>query len=471
MASTSPMHPLALETETDDGDKPTNTWWHYTVLALICIGVGVGIGYGAFGSKKSDACPAVAASPVTPVFTSDPLTTFTKAGLTTAAWDALNNKCPIPNQPPGLSSGWVAPSYADQSLFTEKCVTVVNNRASGVNYPSVTLYGSLTVPTGAGPFPVVVLIGGSGPTNMDGSDHGSASAYNKPYKDIAYGLSTQGVAVLRLNKRSAEIAYYINPQGHFDQNENNAQVISQEYIYDTLAALAQVASMSTKIDSNKIILAGHSLGAEIAPTICKMAAPTVKGCILLASVVKGFTSVIPWQSFYLESLVTYPTLNVAALNASAACYYDLNAHVDPGYIRPSSCNPFYPMAQKFYQSAIIFEPPPKVVDQLTMPVLVAQGKADYNVPYNLPFGPGGFSTYGHEFLKEISFMSTPGGWNAMFASSSRVTLKVYQDLCHLFYKITPNPLGLSDPGLQAAPNLHVEKAVIDDLATWVKTKV
>ena len=117
----------------------------------------------------------------------------------------MNNKCPITNQPAGLTSSWVAPSYADQSLFTEKCVTVVNIRASGVNYPSVTLYGSLTVPKGTGPFPVVVLIGGSGPTNMDGSDYGTSSAYNKPYKDIAYGLSSQGVAVLRINKRSAEV--------------------------------------------------------------------------------------------------------------------------------------------------------------------------------------------------------------------------------------------------------------------------
>ena len=239
-------------------------------------------------------------------------------------------------------------------------------------------------------------------------------------------------------------------------------------MYDTLAALSQVTSMSTKIDPNKIILAGHSLGAEVAPTICKMAATKVKGCILLAAAVKGLNSILPWQIFYLASLPTYPTLNVAQLNATAACYYDLNAHIDPGYIRSSACNAFYPLAQKYYQSVTFFEPPPKVVQQLTMPVLVAQGTADYNVPYDLPFRPGGFSTYGHDFLKEISFMSSPGGWNAMFSTSTRVTLKVYQSLCHLFYKITPNAVGLSDPQLQDAPNLHVDKPVIDDLASWVK---
>jgi acetyl esterase/lipase len=249
--------------------------------------------------------------------------------------------------------------------------------------------------------------------------------------------------------------------------------VTQIYVYDTLAALSQVAGMSTKIDPNKIILAGHSAGAEVAPTICKMAASKVKGCILLASVVKSFDSIIPWQYYYLTSLPnpTYATMNGAQLKASAACYNDLESHLDPGYIRSSACATYYTQAQKYYQSYKFFEPPPKVVEQLTMPVFVGQGTADYNVPYNLQFGPGGFSTYGYEFLKEISFMSSPGGWNAMFSSSTRVTLKVYQDLCHLFYKIKPTAVGLSTPDLEGVPNLHVDKPVIDDLATWIKTKI
>ena len=59
------------------------------------------------------------------------------------------------------------------------------------------LPGILTVPKGDGPFPVVILLQGSGPSDKD-ETIGSL----KPFRDIAEGLAAQGVAVYRFDKRT-----------------------------------------------------------------------------------------------------------------------------------------------------------------------------------------------------------------------------------------------------------------------------
>ncbi|HSK68890.1 MAG TPA: DUF3887 domain-containing protein, partial [Candidatus Limnocylindria bacterium] len=53
----------------------------------------------------------------------------------------------------------------------------------------------LTVPEGPGPFPVVILLSGSGPNDRDESAYGMA-----PFGDLAQGLTARGVATLRYDK-------------------------------------------------------------------------------------------------------------------------------------------------------------------------------------------------------------------------------------------------------------------------------
>ena len=104
---------------------------------------------------------------------------------------------------PGESSeqgnvAWTPPDYARQSAFTEKAVTV------GSKYK---LKGVLTLPNGKGPFPAVVLVQGSGPHDED-----ETVDNNKPFKDLAWGLASRGVAVLRYNKRTQQ--YPKESSGH-----------------------------------------------------------------------------------------------------------------------------------------------------------------------------------------------------------------------------------------------------------------
>jgi uncharacterized protein len=59
------------------------------------------------------------------------------------------------------------------------------------------LPGTLPLPDGAGPWPVIVLVYGSGPNNRD-----EFMEANGPLRDLAWGLATHAVAVLRYDKRT-----------------------------------------------------------------------------------------------------------------------------------------------------------------------------------------------------------------------------------------------------------------------------
>ncbi|MWA05729.1 hypothetical protein F8568_036310 [Actinomadura sp. LD22] len=88
---------------------------------------------------------------------------------------------------PGGAAAWSPPPYADPSAFEEREVTVGTGRLA--------VPGTLTLPRADGPRPGVVLLSGGGPFDRD-----ATSGPNKPLKDIAWGLATRGVAVLRFDK-------------------------------------------------------------------------------------------------------------------------------------------------------------------------------------------------------------------------------------------------------------------------------
>lgn len=66
--------------------------------------------------------------------------------------------------------------------------------------PTGKLSGTLIVPPGTGPFPLVVIIAGSGPTDRDGNSPLLPGA-NNSLKMLAEGLAAQGIASLRYDKR------------------------------------------------------------------------------------------------------------------------------------------------------------------------------------------------------------------------------------------------------------------------------
>lgn len=130
--------------------------------------------------------------------------------------------------------------------------------------PGVKLGGTLTLPTGAGPFPVVVMITGSGQQDRDETlfDH-------KPFAVIADALTRRGVAVLRYDDRG--VGQSTGPVG---------TATSEDFAGDVRAAMAFLRTRQ-EIDPERIGLIGHSEGASIAPMVAA-ADPRTAFIVLMA---------------------------------------------------------------------------------------------------------------------------------------------------------------------------------------------
>jgi len=104
-----------------------------------------------------------------------------------------------PSTEPTPSAGaYQPPPYVDLTAFTERGVTVGSGQWA--------LPGTLSVPNSRGPFPAVVLVPGSGPNDRD-----ETLGANKPFRDLAWGLASRGIVVLRYEKRTREHADLFTP--------------------------------------------------------------------------------------------------------------------------------------------------------------------------------------------------------------------------------------------------------------------
>ena len=120
------------------------------------------------------------------------------------------------------------------------------NPASGLK-----LAGTLTLPQGSGPYPVAVLITGSGPQDRDETifDH-------KPFLVIADALTKRGLAVLRVDDRGV---------GGSQAGDIKAATTA-DFATDVEAGVAFLRGRKD-IDPDRIGLIGHSEGGVIAPIV------------------------------------------------------------------------------------------------------------------------------------------------------------------------------------------------------------
>ena len=124
--------------------------------------------------------------------------------------------------------------------------------AADADYP---LPGLLTLPDGAGPFPAVLLVHGSGPQDRD-----EAVGPNRPFRDLAVGLADLGVASLRYDKRT-----FAHGKRLADALQGRLSV-EEEVIRDALCAAALLRA-EPLIRPDRVYLLGHSMGGMLAPRI------------------------------------------------------------------------------------------------------------------------------------------------------------------------------------------------------------
>jgi hypothetical protein len=160
------------------------------------------------------------------------------------------------------ADSYEAPAYVDDARFEARDVAVGDGARA--------LPGTLLVPTGAGPFPAVLLVGDEGPLDRD-----EASGGARPLRDLAEGLASRGVAVLRWEKRTFG-AHLVAVHEKPDQ-----LTISDEYLDDVAAAIA-LARATPGIDPARVWVLGHALGGWLAPRIIALH-PELAGAIALGA--------------------------------------------------------------------------------------------------------------------------------------------------------------------------------------------
>jgi hypothetical protein len=301
---------------------------------------------------------------------------------------------------------WQPPSYADSSAFRELDVTV--------GEPPWELPGTLTLPRGDGPFPVAVLVHGSGPQDRD-----ETVGPNKPLKDLAWGLASAGVAALRYDKRTLVHGAAMG----------DSVTLDDEVVEDALAALA-LARTRARVDSSRAVLIGHSLGAMLAPEIARRDGG-LAGVALLAAPARPFVMVLRSQLEYVRSLSPAET---RATHDSLLAMLD---RYQAGDLDPDATLLGAPVA---YWDELVALDPVGTLLELEVPALILQGGRDYQ------------STT--EDLER---------WRAELRERPAVTTRVYPALNHFFAE----GRGRATPAEYTGQAGHVAAEVVDDVAAWI----
>ncbi len=161
----------------------------------------------------------------------------------------------------GATAPWAPPEYARTQEFEESEVSV----GSG----PLAVPGTLTIPQAIDhPCPGVVLLAGSGPNDRDGT-----IGRNKPLKDMAWGLASLGIVVLRFDKVTFAHPAKVKADLNF--------TVVDEYVHHATFAL-HILTSDRRVDDHRVFIAGHSLGGTVAPRVAA-AEPSVAGLVLLAA--------------------------------------------------------------------------------------------------------------------------------------------------------------------------------------------
>jgi pimeloyl-ACP methyl ester carboxylesterase len=177
---------------------------------------------------------------------------------------------------------YVLPAYADTTKFEEIELEF------GIE--KYRLPARLVYPKNVDNFPVLILVHGSGPNDMD-----LTVGKNKPFKDLAYGLATKGIAVLRYDKRTKVLSRktVVDDSPHFD--------LDFEVTDDVVAAeefLLELDELNFK--NRDIFILGHSLGGMMIPRISQRT--NAAGYIISAGPARGLENLLLEQYDYIFGL-------------------------------------------------------------------------------------------------------------------------------------------------------------------------
>jgi dienelactone hydrolase len=310
-----------------------------------------------------------------------------------------------------LPKVWQRPAYSNPEAFTQRDVTIGTDEWK--------LSGTLTVPAGKRAVPGVVLVHGPGPHDRDEEIYS-----NRIFRDLAEGLSSRGIAVLRYDKRTLTYG---------DKMGDMAFTLDQETVEDAVRAIG-VLRQQPEVAANRVYVLGHSLGGYAAPRIASRDGK-LAGIIFFAANARPIEDVALDQNDYLAHLQGDPSPEIQqrldALKAEVGRVKNLQPGTPPPQLLLGLPG-VYLMDLKNYN-------PPAQAKQLNIPMLFLLGGRDFQIT-----------------SKDLAL------WKAALAGRDNVQFKEYPALNNIFVAGEGKP-GPSDYLKQG----NVDPAVINDIATFI----
>ncbi len=320
----------------------------------------------------------------------------------------------------GISAIGAAPIGAarSQSVITTQTIQV----------GPLNLTGTLTLPAGEGPAPVVILVAGSGPDNQD-----ETVGQDAPFLDLANGLAADGIASIRYDKRTLDDPAMIDVAAFTPKDE---------YVTDAVAAV-RLARHEARIDPNRIFILGHSQSGLMAPEIAKESGG-VAGVILEAAEIQPLKDALLRQITYLVD-IGYLKGGIAKIDLKEAKLAVRQVDNPALSLTERSTWPTSPIlggARAAYFLYLRAYHPIKTARHLKVPILLLQGLGDYQVTPATDYDV----------------------WRRGLKGVKRVTSRTYAADDHLMIPGNgiPSPTDYATSG-------HVDPSVIATISTWVKS--
>ena len=285
----------------------------------------------------------------------------------------------------------------------------------------IQLAATITIPSGKGPFPAVLLICGSGPHDRDESLMG-----HKPFLVLADHLTRHGIVVLRADKR-----------GVGKSGGDYSQAIMADFASDAEAGVEYLKTRP-EVNAKHIGLIGHSEGGVVAPLasvhnsdvafVVLMAGMGVRGDLLLAEQQKLIEQSTGKSAAEIEKDSTTQRAIFAILakgEDEATRDKDLKAALAGSVPDAQIDMQLKVLTSPWFRDFVNYDPA-IVLSKLTRPVLVLNGEKDLQVPpdQNLPAIRKALEGGGN---KDFEIVELPG-LNHLFQNAKTGALSEYSEI-------------------------------------------
>ena len=294
----------------------------------------------------------------------------------------------------------------------------------GTEFP---LKGILTLPENLEkPVPAVVFVHGSGSSNMD-----EKVMKLTPFKDLAKGLAEHGIASVRYDKRSF---------AHGRKMLKNGNLTVKEEVIEDAVLASNLLKNDSRIDSEKVFIIGHSMGAMLAPRI-DAEGGNFKGLVLLAGTLDTLEGVLFRQLDEMKNgkskIMSWgASAQEKKFKKSFENLYELSDEEAKKIPYAGGVNLYYFKEMGEHRAADYLEKTEK-------PVLIMQGTKDLQVNVERDFG----------------------GYKRAFGERDNFSFRLYEGLNHCFVPALYD--DISKATKEFSKERHIGDNIISDIAGWI----